>query len=113
MVSIHIGSTVELNIYWAFTSWSFYRTKHPVKVHVWAGISTRGPTGICIVEGTMDAELYVEILQNTLVPFLHDVYPRRHRFMQDNDTKHTSKWAIAFLSLMISTGGRLLLNHQT
>ena len=63
---------------------------------MWAGISTRGPTGICIFEGTMDAELYVEILQNTLVPFLHEVYPRGHRFMRDNDPKHTSKRAIAF-----------------
>lgn len=26
------------------------RPKHPVKVHVWAGISMRGRTGICILE---------------------------------------------------------------
>ena len=31
------------------------RPKHPVKVHVWAGISTRGATKICIFQGIMDA----------------------------------------------------------
>ena len=31
------------------------RAKHPVKVHVWAGISWKGPTPIVIFEGTMDA----------------------------------------------------------
>ena len=96
MVSIYIGSAVQLNTYWAFTSWSFCRAKHLVKIHVWAGNSTRGPTGICIFEGTMDAELYVEILQNTLVPFLHEVYPWGYHIMHDNNRKHTFKWAIAF-----------------
>ena len=49
---------------------SSYRPKHPVKVHVWAGISMRGATGICIFEGTMDADHYIEILRQTLLPFL-------------------------------------------
>ena len=38
------------------------RPKHPPKVHVWAGISSRGATNICIFTGTMDAEFYVKIL---------------------------------------------------
>ena len=38
-----------------------YRAKHSVKVHVWAGISKRGRTGICIFEGIMDAILYTEV----------------------------------------------------
>ena len=68
----------------------YYRVKHPVKVHVWAGISVKGATGVCIFEGIMDTTLYLEILDRTLVPFLHEVYPEGHRFMQDNDPKHTS-----------------------
>ena len=28
------------------------RAKHPVKVHVWAGISMRGRMGICVFKGT-------------------------------------------------------------
>ena len=44
----------------------FLRPKNPIKVHVWAGISLIGPTKICIFEGTMDAELYEEILRSSL-----------------------------------------------
>ena len=70
-----------------------YRAKHPVKVHVWAGISLHGPTQICIFEGIMKAPLYIEILKNTLLPFRDNVFPEGMRFMQDNDPKHTSKLA--------------------
>ena len=28
-----------------------HQPKHPLKVHVWAGISRSGATGICIFEG--------------------------------------------------------------
>ena len=34
------------------------RPKHPTKVHVWAGISKKGATGICIFEGKMNAPLF-------------------------------------------------------
>ena len=38
--------------------------------------------------------MYVTILERTLLPFLHEVvYPGGHRFMQDNDLKHTSQHA--------------------
>ena len=72
------------------------RPKHPVKVHVWAGISWNGATNVCIFEGIMNAERYIDILQKTLVPFIREKYPGGHRFMQDNDPKHTSRRAAAF-----------------
>ena len=88
------------------------RPKHPLKVcsvlfkllimhfsqqvHVWGGISWNGRTEICIFDGIMDARLYTHILSRSLVPFLHRIYPKGHRFMQDNDPKHTSKHAQEF-----------------
>ena len=58
------------------------RPKHPVKDHVWAGISWNGPTKACIFDGIMDAELYCQILDEYLVPFIRTTYPHRHRFMR-------------------------------
>ena len=67
-----------------------------MKVHVWAGISKKGPTPICIFDGTMDAVLFISILDRTLVPFLKSVFPDEHQYMQDNDPKHTSQIATDF-----------------
>ena len=72
------------------------RPKHPVKVHVWAGISWNGATNVCIFDGIMNAERYINILEMTLVPFIREKYPEQHRSMQDNDPKHTSRRAVAF-----------------
>lgn len=71
---------------------------HPVKVHVWAGISWNGATKACIFDGLMDAEFYCKILDEFLVPFIQNVYPHNHRFMQHNDPKHTSRRAKNFFA---------------
>ena len=41
----------------------------------------------------MKKELYVEILENTLLPFIQSHFPESHKFQQDNDPKHTSHHA--------------------
>ena len=68
-----------------------------IQVHVWAGISHRGATEVCVFDGIMDRFLYVDILDKTLAPFLERVYPDGHRLIQDNDPKHTSVYATTWM----------------
>ena len=66
--------------------------EHTLKVHVWAGISTRGATKI--FNQTMDATLYIEILCGFLLPFFEEKFEGScYQFIQDNDPKHMGKKA--------------------
>ena len=58
------------------------------------------------------AEIYTKILEDFLVPFIRDVYPLGHKFMQDNDPKYTSRHARGFLPRIVSIGGQPLLRVQ-
>ena len=69
------------------------RPKHPPKIHAWGGISAWGATPIAIFTGTLIATRYTRILDAALVPFIQQYYPAGHRFQQDNDPKHASRWA--------------------
>ena len=82
--------------------------------HVWAGISKKGATAVCIFEGIMAAPLYCKILERTLLPFIRQKFPPpcTHRYIQDNDPKHTSRPAQNFYSQSgINNGGALQQNH--
>ena len=73
------------------------RPKHPLKVHIWAGISCRGATSVVIFIGTLVTMKLTEIFEASLIPFIRKVYPEKHQLMQDNDPKHASKVATQYL----------------
>ena len=81
-----------------------YRAKHPVKVHVWAGISIRGRTGMCIFDGIMRASLYAEILKETLFPFII-VFSLITVICRTTTPNTTLDWSRLSLALMVSIGG--------
>ena len=74
------------------------RPKHPLKLHIWGGISTRGATNIIMFRGIMDAPRFKEILESGLLPFINECFPDNHRLQQDNDPKHCSKLIANFFS---------------
>ena len=65
---------IAMYMYMYICVFYFFREKHPVMVHVWAGISRHGRTHICIFEGIMDRYCCVDILRATLLPFIQVVY---------------------------------------
>ena len=67
------------------------------QVHVWGGISKKGPTPLAIFEGILVSGCYTSLLETHLLPFIRKHFPQRHRFQQDNDPKHTSKHTKAWL----------------
>ena len=66
------------------------RAKHPFKVMVWAGISKKGATNICLLGCSVNSAVYQEVLRTHLLPFLRERLPNG-RFQQDNAPCHTSK----------------------
>ena len=67
------------------------KPKHPLSVHVCAGISKNGTTDIAIFTGVMDSSGYQTVMKEYLLPFISRAYPQGHRLVMDNDPKHRSK----------------------
>ena len=91
------------------------RPKHPIKIHVWGGISARGATKIVMFSRIMNAIKYGKIVEEGLVPFMKAYFPDGHRLQQDNDLKHSSRYIKPFLFKPFSSrffSSRFFSSHQ-
>ncbi len=59
-------------------------------VMVWGCMSAAGTGELQFIEGTMNANMYCDILKQSMIPSLRRL-GRRAVFQHDNDPKHTSK----------------------
>ena len=72
------------------------RAKHPIKIHIWGGISAKGATKLVMFTGIMNADRLGTVYEAGLLPFIEERFPNGHRLYQDNDPKHSSKYIERF-----------------
>lgn len=67
--------------------------KHPIKRNVWGCISIGGTETIYVFNNIMNADFYINILEDELLP----IYDQKYIFQHDNDPKHTAIKTSLFL----------------
>jgi len=66
--------------------------KHEMYVMVWGCFCSRGVSYLRRIDGKMDRFVYLNILEDSLLPFLSTTFDHRNFiFQQDNDPKHTAR----------------------
>jgi transposase len=70
-----------------------------LNVHIYGGISRRGPSYFTLFTGILKKEFLVEVLYPNQIAWLRRTFGEDHRFIQDNDPKHNSKFALDFLKM--------------
>ena len=68
-------------------------------VMVWGCMSAAGIGELHFIEGNMNSNMYCEILQQSMIPYLQKL-GHRAVFQHDNDPKHTSKTTTALLRML-------------
>lgn len=65
-------------------------------VLLWGCMSSSGVGELHFIDGLMDAKMYIQILQEKMLPCLRAI-GRRATFQHDNDPKHSARATTAFL----------------
>ena len=61
------------------------KPKHPLKLHIWGGISMRGATPLIIFRDNLTAIRLGKIFEAGLIPFVRSKFPGSQKFQMDND----------------------------
>ncbi len=75
--------------------------KNDGKIHVWGYLSSKGVGKLHRIHGKMDGAMYCSILKHQMIPSAQKIMGNELKkwiFQQDNDPKHTSKVATAYLA---------------
>ena len=75
------------------------KPKHNLKIHLFGGISRLGLTPLVKFTDTMHSKDLQNFLRSSVLPFVHQKMPYRHRLFMDNNPKHTSHSSRRFLIL--------------
>ena len=84
-------------------------TKHPSKLHVWAGMGYYGKFQLYFFQENLDQHLYQQILRSRLKEKKITYAPGSSRirkkwvFLQDNDPKHKAKKSMELLEELVGT----------
>ena len=70
---------------------------HLFSLHVFAGISRRGPTQLVIFDGRFDSNSFKMICNRSLMPFICQNYPDHHRLQMYNSPVHVSSESFQYL----------------
>ena len=66
------------------------RPPHPVKVHIWSGITWDGPIPPFIFDNILTATGYLDIVNDHLSPFMRNWNDGTSRILQDNAPTHVT-----------------------
>ncbi|CAK9796575.1 Transposable element Tc3 transposase [Anthophora plagiata] len=70
------------------------RNFHGGSVMIWGAFSSYGKLKLCFINGKINSERYVDMLDGALIPFFEDtVGEREFIFQQDNAAIHVSKYS--------------------
>jgi transposase len=72
--------------------------KHDASIMVWGCFNSTGVGDIYIIEGTMNAAMYIRILSGHMLPSARRLFQGNFIFQQDNDPKHTAKRTKAYMN---------------
>ena len=75
------------------------KVKHNIKVNLFGAISRKGLAPLVIFDKRMFSHNFQYFLTKTIIPHIRAKYPHRHRFLMDNDPKHTSESAVHFMQI--------------